>query len=153
MSWETLFQIVNLLALLAWIPLFVIPRHKLVVQGLPLVISAALGVTYVTILVQNLGATQGGDFRTLAGLQEMLDSPQAMLVGWIHYLAFDLFVGSWIAWDSGRRGIALPWTWAPLLFTFMLGPFGLLLHILVRSFHAKRWGGAFEDLHPTSSQV
>jgi hypothetical protein len=63
----------------------------------------------------------------------MLGSPEGATVAWVHFLAFDLFVGRWIYLDARTR--ELPW-WAtsPLLFlTLMLGPIGLLAYLLVRT--------------------
>jgi hypothetical protein len=54
-----------------------------------------------------------------------------LLAGWIHYLAFDLFVGRWIASEADKMGISRL-IQGPILFgTFMFGPLGLLVfHIL-----------------------
>jgi hypothetical protein len=70
------------------------------------------------------------------------DVPGLLAAGWVHYLAFDLFVGAWIA----ERGAALGlphWQLVPvLLLTFMFGPAGLLAFILLRALRrpaSLRW--------------
>jgi hypothetical protein len=71
----------------------------------------------------------------------MLGSPEGATIAWVHFLAFDLFVGRWIYLDARNR--ELPW-WAtsPLLFlTLMLGPIGLLAYLLVRARTALRADG------------
>ena len=57
---------------------------------------------------------------------------------WVHYLAFDMVVGAWIARDSVRLGI--PW-WLrtlALVLTFVAGPVGLLVHLSARLAHDRR---------------
>jgi len=73
-----------------------------------------------------------GDFFTLAGVQQLFANPWAALAGWLHYLAFDLFIGSWEVRNARRVGIP-HWQVIPCLFlTFMLGPVGLLVYFVLR---------------------
>jgi Domain of unknown function (DUF4281) len=68
----------------------------------------------------------------LSGVAALLGSPVGATVSWLHFLAFDLFVGRWIYLDGRERG-APAWVMAPMLFlTLMLGPFGFLLYLIVR---------------------
>ena len=63
----------------------------------------------------------------------LLSTPDALLAGWVHYLAFDLFVGSWEAADAPTARVP-HWLLLPCLaFTFVAGPFGLLLYLLVKA--------------------
>jgi hypothetical protein len=62
-----------------------------------------------------------------------LGSPAGATIAWVHFLAFDLFVGRWIYLDSQDRRISA-WLMAPVLFlTLMLGPAGFLFYLVVRS--------------------
>jgi hypothetical protein len=74
-----------------------------------------------------------GGFGSVAEVQALFAQPGALVAGWLHYLAFDLFVGAWIA----ERGAALGlphWQLVPiLLLTFMFGPAGLLAFVLLRA--------------------
>jgi len=56
----------------------------------------------------------------------------ATLAGWIHYLAFDLFVGSWEVKDSQSRGISHWFVIPCVILTFLLGPIGFLLYHILR---------------------
>jgi Domain of unknown function (DUF4281) len=71
---------------------------------------------------------------TLVGLAVALGSPSGALIAWVHLLAIDLFVGRWIYLDSRDREIpslaVVPILWLALL----LGPVGLMLYLIVRSF-------------------
>jgi len=55
-----------------------------------------------------------------------------LLAGWVHYLAFDLFVGSWEARDALSHRIPHLAVIPCLLLTFLFGPAGLLLYLLLR---------------------
>jgi hypothetical protein len=97
-----------------------------------------LACTYAVIIIPLMtGLIDGGsggtpDFSTLAGVQQLLASPGGATVGWIHYLAFDLFVGLWVARNADKYGFAR-WVQIPiLLFVLMLGPLGLVLYLLLR---------------------
>ena len=71
------------------------------------------------------------DFGTLAGVMALFDSPWGTLVGWVHYLSFDLFVGGVVMIDAPEGGYRL----APVLFlTLMFGPVGFLLYSSARGF-------------------
>ena len=64
-------------------------------------------------------------------MQALFTDPDVALAGWIHYLAFDLFIGAWVLRDARRRGIA---HWQVLLivpFLFLLGPAGLLAYLML----------------------
>jgi hypothetical protein len=70
----------------------------------------------------------------------LFSSPYALLAGWIHYLAFDLFTGAWEARDSAQIGISR-WVVAPcLLLTFLFGPAGLALYLLLRLILRRKVG-------------
>ncbi len=69
---------------------------------------------------------------TLSGVMTLLASPAGATIAWIHFLAFDLFVGRWIYLGSQERRIS-PWFMAPVLFlTLMLGRAGFVVYLIVR---------------------
>lgn len=131
--YQTIFSAVNLIALLGWLLLIFLPHRKItqivVHQG---ILIALLAVAYVVFIVQGMGGGGGGDFSSIEGVRQLFASDAGLLAGWLHYLAFDLFVGAWITRDARRQGIA---HWAivlPLLMTFMLGPAGFLVYFILR---------------------
>lgn len=75
---------------------------------------------------------------SIAGIRALFSSDGGIVVGWTHYLAFDLFVGLWIARDADAKGfgrlIQLPFLFA----TLMAGPIGLLAWLIVREPRARR---------------
>lgn len=102
--------------------------RKLVLSGLyPL----ALGLVYLCIIVTTFSFDEG-DFGSLAGVTRLFENPYALTAGWIHYLAFDMFIGAWEVTDSQKHNIA-HWKVIPcLVLTFMFGPIGLIAYFLVR---------------------
>jgi hypothetical protein len=74
-----------------------------------------------------------GGFGSLRDLRLFFDRPQLLLAGWLHYLALDLFVGSFEVRDAVRHGISHAWVVPCLLLTLLFGPLGLLAYLAVRS--------------------
>ena len=68
----------------------------------------------------------------LAGIMALLGTPTGATIAWVHFLAFDLFVGRWVYLDSRERGLS-PWLISPvLLFTLLLAPLGFVLYLVIR---------------------
>lgn len=134
MNPETVFSVANLAALAGWILLVFLPRwswtRKIVLSGaIPLLLSAA----YLILIVLFFGSAEGG-FGSLRDVMRLFDDQWATLAGWIHFLAFDLLVGSWEVKDAQTRGLS-HWFVVPcLILTFLLGPIGFLLYHLARTF-------------------
>lgn len=137
MTADKIFSIANLLALLGWILLIFAPRWKgtgkIVLSGaIPLLLSVA----YLVLIVLFFGKSEGG-FDSLANVMKLFTNEWAVLAGWIHYLAFDLFVGSWEVKDAQSRNISHWFVTPCLLLTFLLGPIGFLIYSVLRFFLAK----------------
>ncbi|MCE9600023.1 MAG: DUF4281 domain-containing protein [Spirochaetia bacterium] len=81
--------------------------------------------------LHSFGKTQGG-FGSLEGVSLLFQNPYALLAGWIHYLAFDLFVGSWISAHAAKHSISRFLILPCQFLTFMFGPVGLLSYLLLR---------------------
>jgi hypothetical protein len=96
-------------------------------------IAAPAAALYLALVLPGLPGVLGAvSSPSLATIAPLLGTPEGATVAWVHFLAFDLFVGRWVYLDARARGIT-PWLTSPLLFlTLMLGPAGLLGHLLVR---------------------
>ncbi len=134
MSLETLFSVCNLAVIPAWLLLALVPRWEWTQRLVHAAwIPIALALVYGWALFASPTAPEGAGFSSLAGVMALFTSPQAVLAGWIHYLVFDLFVGAWEVRDAARHriphGLLLPC----LFFTFMLGPIGLALYLVLRA--------------------
>lgn len=145
-DWNAVFSMVNLLALIAWVGLIFLPRWPALLSGVLYLGVGLLCLIYATGLIGLLSGLipnpQGGgaDFTTIAGVRSIFASDPGVTIGWTHYLAFDLFVGLWIARDGDAKNISR-FIQAPVLFaTFMAGPLGLGLWLLIREPAARKQG-------------
>lgn len=141
MLYQTAFTVINLAAVPAWLMLLLAPRWQVTRTLVHGGIYPAIYCTIYAVLLFNhlfLGAASAdASFTSLGGVMGLFDHPNGILLGWSHYLAFDLFVGAWIGRDALRRGIS-HWLAAPaMLLTFLLGPFGLLVYMAIRFFQGK----------------
>jgi hypothetical protein len=113
------------------VPLLLLPRLRWTQTVLPVVIPVLLAVVYVGLVVTSLPWGDGG-FSSLAAVSALFDNPWALLAGWTHYLAFDLWIGGWEARDAHSHGIAHLFIVPALLLTFLFGPAGLLTYLAIR---------------------
>ncbi len=143
MPWEAIFGYANLYAMLCWLVLAFAPKREALITPLFYAGVGLLAISYAVLIVGLLsglidgGAGGGGgtpDFTTLAGVQALFDSQGGATIGWIHYLAFDLFVGTWVARNANRRGINRLVQVPILFFILMAGPLGLTLYLIMRQF-------------------
>jgi len=130
---ELVFSVCNALVIPGWLLLAILPRAKWA-TGLvaPVMIPGGLAVVYLVLIVTNFGSGEG-DFMSLAGVGGLFANPWVLTAGWIHYLAFDLFIGAWEVRDSQRLGIRHVYVLPCLAFTFLLGPIGLLMYLGLRA--------------------
>jgi hypothetical protein len=138
MEAATLFQYCNLLALLGWLLLLLSPFVKAAGRlarwgAIPLL----LGLVYLFLIVVYFRQAEG-DFSSLEGVKSLFASDYALLAGWVHYLAFDLWVGAWELEDSKKYGIPFGAMIPCFFLTFMLGPIGLLTYLTFRSIKTKK---------------
>lgn len=128
------FELANAMALIGWIWLIVwllLPAglHNRT-RWLGLVLPFLFAIMYAAAALVHFSSAEGG-FQTLKGVLSLFDHPGATLGGWIHYLAFDLFVGWCIAGHAYNKRVNRLLVVPCLLLTFMLGPVGLLLYGIV----------------------
>lgn len=150
--WQTLFSVTNAIALIAWALLILAPRRPA-----PLAMVLYLGVGLLCLIYAVCFAGLFGGFMdpvrdtgvppadlsnySVAGLKSFFRSDGAIVLGWTHYLAFDLFVGLWIARDADAKGFSRIVQAPVLIATFFVGPVGLLVWLIVRERRARGPGG------------
>jgi hypothetical protein len=138
MSDEQLFALANASVLPAWGLLVVAPRWEWTRRLVhSLLYPALLGVAYTAGFLAvgpgSSGASESASLSSLAGVSAAFANPRTLLVGWVHYLAFDLFVGAWQARDAQQRGVPHLFLVPCLFLTLMAGPMGLLLYLAIRT--------------------
>ncbi|MCX7287961.1 MAG: ABA4-like family protein [Rhodobacterales bacterium] len=131
MTATQLFDLTGPLALLGWLALALSPLAPRTTQGIAVAVPLILCVLYSGLILANWSSTEGG-FSSLADVQLLFASEPIALAGWVHYLAFDLFVGAWAVRTARAEGIA-HWMVLPcLILTFLFGPAGLLAFAILR---------------------
>lgn len=143
MTPASLFPLLNGAAMAGWILLLIailfrLPRLRDLVAGLA--IPAALSACYAAIVVVVMPGSDGG-FGSLGAVARLFASEWMLLAGWIHYLAFDLFVGAWIARRLDRAGLHRAAIAAVMPFAFLVGPIGLLAYLVLSITLDGRSGG------------
>jgi hypothetical protein len=138
MTPDSLFSLASAAVLPGWIALACAPLARARLVLVARIIAVLLAGLYVALLTAGLtgdGPPAGAGFDTLDGVRLLLSSPQALLAGWVHYLVFDLWVGSWEAEDNALpHALLLPC----LALTFLAGPTGLLLYHLMKAVRKAR---------------
>jgi hypothetical protein len=143
MSLESWFGLANAVALAGWLMLAgaLISGDRLRTLLLALAGRAwplALAAGYTAALAAFRGtAPAGSGFGTLEAVAALFSAPVALLAGWVHYLAFDLFVGRWIVDDALARGTNRLLLLPVLALTFLFGPMGLLAWFGLRALKAS----------------
>lgn len=132
MTADQLFSIANFVVLPGWLLLAVAPRWRWTQRITAVALPLALASLYLALLILHFSKNSGG-FGSLAEVSKLFANPYLLLAGWIHYLAFDLFIGSWEVRDSERLRIAHAYVVPCLLLTFLFGPVGLLTWFLIRT--------------------
>jgi Domain of unknown function (DUF4281) len=142
MTPDALFHICGTLAMLGWLCLLSTPmwpvRYR---ETLPrrigaIAIPASIAAVYTGVIVTHWAGHPGG-FNSLDAVMQLFTDRWLVVAGWVHYLAFDLFIGGWELAESRQRRIPHLLLIPFLLLTFFFGPIGFLAFLAVRSFFYK----------------
>lgn len=149
MTFEQIFSSASTLAMLGWLILIFLPRRWDWLLRIPaLFIPLILSIVYSYLIVRYFFSAEGG-FDTLTNVQQLFSYPGAALAGWVHYLAFDLFVGGVVAKQADKVGMSRLIQAPVLAATFMFGPFGYLLFMIIKPvmvrFRASRFDNHGEE--------
>ncbi len=152
MSWESVFAAVNVAALIGWLLVAVGPRGP---KTMSLVLYLGVGLLCLAYALMAVGLHAGWfeanriagtptanflDY-SVSGLRNLFMSDGGLVLGWTHYLAFDLFVGQWIARDADNKGFSRLVQLPILFLTLLMGPVGLFVWLIVRERRARRVNG------------
>lgn len=127
------FSLAGQLAMLGWVILIFLPRRIK-----PLFFIAQYAIPFsLSLLYAGLALSQyfigDGDYNSLSGVRTLFSNDTMLLAGWVHYLAFDLFIGAWIAQQADKLGMSRMIQAPIFLATFMFGPVGLILFFIMRA--------------------
>lgn len=143
MSPDSIFQTCSTIAMVGWIVLLIIsPFWSSFDKFLIGIIITLFTIVYAWLIFQVFTPGDFEKFGSLNGVMELFTDKTAVTAGWVHYLAFDLLTGIWIKKNAQKYNIHHLILVPCLLLTFMLGPMGLLLYLLVRSIKTKQYFAA-----------
>jgi Domain of unknown function (DUF4281) len=135
---QTLFELSGPLAMLGWLTLVLSPFAPRVADVVAaLVIPTLLSVGYTALILVHWSDAPGG-FESLASVMALFTDPNIALAGWVHYLAFDLFVGAWITRTARAEGVHHLLVLPSLALTFLFGPAGFFAFTALRAGFAVR---------------
>jgi len=134
MSPDQIFSIASSLAALSWLALIVVPRRAAIIAGL--VVPVLFALLYAALIAGHWSGAQGG-FSSLPAVAQLFANPWLLLAGWVHYLCFDLLVGTWEVQDARARGIPHLLVVPCLVLTFLFGPAGWVLYKGLASVHPR----------------
>lgn len=134
---DVLFQLSGPLAMAGWLALALSPLAPRLTQlAASLAIPVVLSLGYTALILANWSGAEGG-FGSLSDVMLLFTNPAVALAGWLHYLAFDLFVGAWEVRTARREGIPHLLVLPCLVLTFLFGPIGLLVFLGLRLVHDR----------------
>ena len=137
MNWELVFKIANLSVLPVWLLLVFLPKHRITKWvAHSYLYPILLGAFYLYMLVTSFGGDGGMD--SLANLKLSFQRDEVLILGWVHYLVFDLFIGAWITRDANANSIKHLFIIPSLLLTLFAGPVGLLSYVLIRWYSTRK---------------
>ncbi|MES2902572.1 MAG: ABA4-like family protein [Pseudomonadota bacterium] len=149
MNWDQMFSLTNAVAMIGWLILAVLPRRPLALSAVLYLGVGLLCLAYFLLIAGSLsGFIDSGrlpgtpepnllDY-SIAGLRPLFMSDGGIVIGWTHYLAFDLFVGLWIARDADAKRVGRLAQLPFLFLTLMAGPIGLLAWLGIRGIVGRR---------------
>ncbi|TVZ26015.1 uncharacterized protein DUF4281 [Gillisia sp. Hel_I_86] len=134
------FSMVNKIAIPMWILMIFLSRWKVTrflidFKVIPIILSFVYAV-YIIKSLQNGGQM---DFGSLSAVMILFTEENAVLAGWVHYLAFDLLIGMWILDQNKELGVHQALIAPCLVLTFLFGPIGFLLFMIIKSIKLKNY--------------
>ena len=134
----------NILVIPFWIILLFFPQSKISSFFVSSIFPYFLfGAIYIYLLyyifIQDYDFFN--NFNLYLGIDELSDlfsNSSFLILFWVHFLAINLFCGSWIVKDSQKLNISKIIVFFPLLFTYFIGPVGIFIYWIIRIFFAKR---------------
>ncbi|WP_161957076.1 ABA4-like family protein [Aestuariivirga litoralis] len=126
---ETVFSLAGYLAMGGWLALVLgivldkpLLRDRIAGLWIPLILASAYSVAIAVFWWD-----AEGSFDSLAGVQQLFTWPWVALAGWVHYLAYDLFIGALMSrriMEAKINRLVL----VPILpLAFMFGPIGFVM--------------------------
>jgi len=144
-TFEVIYLWGNLIVLPLWLLLIFLPSSnlsKVLINSITIPLLFSIAYIYVGYQIFLLEIPIYNAFNLYQGIDELyalFADEGFLLIFWLHFLAINLFVGSWMARDGVRNNIAKKIIFIPLIFAYFAGPVGLLLYWIIRMVFARRF--------------
>jgi hypothetical protein len=132
LDFNQVFSTASTAAMIGWMALIVLPRWPALMALLRFGLIGALSLLYAVLAFVYFFRAEGGGFGSIADVRALFQSDPVLVLGWVHYLAFDLFVGLWIAEKADLARVSRLLQAPVLLLTFLFGPAGLVVFYLAQ---------------------
>ena len=146
LTFENIYMWMSFGILPFWVMLIIIPNSKFTTFFinsviLPLILSTAyIYVIYQAILLEEPILDIFKIYFSLENLYTLFATESFLLIFWLHFLAINLFLGSWISRDGVKYNMTRSLVFLPLILVYFTGPLGLVLYWIIRVFYAKKLG-------------
>jgi hypothetical protein len=142
-SIEMIYLWLNIGVIPFWFILIFFPQSKLcgifITSIFPILILGSLYL-YLFYYFLNSGYDFFENFNLYLGLYDLadlLENEAFLILFWVHFLAINLFCGSWILKDSQKLNMSKILVFFPLIITYLAGPIGVFIYWLIRIFFSK----------------
>ncbi len=146
LTFENIYLWCNFALMPLWIMLIIIPNSR-ITQILinSLIIPLILSVTYVYIIYQSILLDESFIdifklYMSLDNLYTVFATESFLLAFWLHFIALNLFLGSWVSRDAYKYNMPKKLSFLPLMLIYFTGPLGLVIYWMFRIFYSKRLG-------------
>ena len=144
LTFENIYLWTNFGILPFWLMLIIIPNSK-VTQILinSVILPLILSITYVYVIYQTVLLDEPifdifKLYLSLDNLYTVFATESFLLIFWLHFVALNLFLGSWMSRDGVKYNMRRSLIFVPLIMVYFTGPLGLVVYWLIRVFYAKR---------------
>jgi multisubunit Na+/H+ antiporter MnhB subunit len=134
MNAALLFKTANAFVIPGWLLLLLLPNWKYTLPLIRYGMVVVLAALYAYLILSSISGFNSESFSTLENVKHLFQNDNAVLAGWIHYLAFDLMIGTFIVEQAKLHQVPRWLCVFALPFTFMFGPMGYLLFVIMKSF-------------------
>jgi len=144
-TFEIIYLWANLIVLPLWLLLIFLPNSnlsKVLINSITIPLLFSVAYIYAAYQIFLLEIPIYNAFNLYQGIDELyalFADEGFLIIFWLHFLAINLFVGSWIARDGVRNNIAQKIIFLPLIIVYFTGPVGLLLYWIIRMVFARRF--------------
>lgn len=130
---DLIYGLTGMLIIACWGVLILHPdRGSRFITGPKYAVPVLFGLIYAGIMMAKFFGS-GGGYGSIAEVRALFAHDDILLAGWLHYLAYDFFIGVWIAEQADRMGLSRQIQATILIVAFMFPPMGLVLFLATRA--------------------